>query len=201
MTCVRFQIVPAVALLFVGLGVSACSSDRLVSVQPKDPAERALSDHLSASSYLLTAGDKVRLTIFDLTPEIGEYTVDEAGAIAVPALQPVVVKQMTTKEAADTISKAFAQAGLYRNARVSMDVVSFGPFYVLGEVTKPGEFPYRPGMSLFAAVALAGGHTYRADRGSVYIRKSTDPLETEYDLKSDIAILPGDVVRIPEVHL
>lgn len=201
MTYAAFRMMPGVlALLAVSLGVSACSSG-LISVQPKDPAERALSDHLSATTYRLTTGDKVRLTVFDLTPQISEYTVDEAGTIAVPALAPIAVKQMTTTEAADEISKAFAKAGLYRNARVSMDIVTFGPFYVLGEVTKPGEFPYRPGMSLFAAVALAGGHTYRADKGSVYIRRSSDPLETEYDLKSDIAILPGDVVRIPEIHL
>lgn len=201
MKFVRFRIVPAVALLVVGLGAGACSSDRLVSVQPKDPAERSLNEHLSASSYRLTTGDRVRLTVFDLAAEISEYTIDEAGAIAVPALEPVVVTQMTTKEAAGAISKAFAQAGLYRNARVSIDIVSFGPFYVLGEITKPGEFAYRPGMSLFAAVALAGGHTYRADRGSVFIRRAADTLETEYELTSDIAILPGDVVRIPELQL
>ena len=201
MMCVRFRMMPAVALLVVGLGVGACSSDRLVSVQPKDPAERALNEHVAASSYRLTTGDKVRLTIFDLAPEISEYTVDEAGTIAVPALDPIAVKDMTTKDAAGEISKAFAKAGLYRNARISMDIVTFGPFYVLGEVSKPGEFAYRPGMSLFAAVALAGGHTYRADRGSVYIRKSADAVETEYDLTSDIAIMPGDVVRIPELHL
>jgi protein involved in polysaccharide export with SLBB domain len=200
MKFVRFPATAAV--LALSLGVGACSSDRLVSVQPKDPAERTLGgNNLSASAYRLTVGDKVRVTVFDLAAETAEYTIDQTGAIAVPALEPLVITQMTTKEAADAVSKAFAQAGLYRRARVSVDVVSFGPFYVLGEVGKAGEFAYRPGMSLFAAVALAGGHTYRANRGHVYIRRATDTIETEYELTSDIAILPGDVVRIPELQL
>jgi len=189
-------------LLALSLGLAACSSDRLVSVQPKDPAERTLtSNHLGTAAYRLTAGDRLRVTVFDIAAEITEYTVDDTGAIAVHALKPVGVKGLSTREAAAAISNAFAKANLYRHARVSVDVVSFGPFYVMGEITKPGEFAYRPGMSLFAAVALAGGHTYRANKRHVFIRRAADSVETEYDLTSDIAILPGDVVRIPELEL
>jgi polysaccharide export outer membrane protein len=202
MTLARFPTTVAITLLAVSLGVGACSSDRLVSVHPKDPAERALGgDRLSPSAYRLAVGDRIRVTVFDLAAEASEYTIDQTGAIAVPALEPLVVTQMTTKDAAGAISKAFVRAGLYRNARISVDVTSFGPFYVLGEVGKAGEFTYRPGMSLFAAVALAGGHTYRANRERVFIRKATDTIETEYELTSDIAILPGDVVRVPEIQL
>lgn len=190
------------AILALSVALSACSAERFGAVTPADPAERALgSNQFTPSAYHLTVGDRVRVTIFDLTAEASEYTVDDVGAIAVPALEPLVVKEMTTKEAAVVVSNALAKAGLYRSARVSVDVVSFGPFYMLGEVAKPGEFAYRPGMSLFAAVALAGGHTYRANRGRVYIRRSSAPLETEYDLSTDITILPGDVVRIPELQL
>lgn len=198
----RIPPTPFVILSALSLSVAACSSDQLVSVAPKDPNERALGvTQVAAAGYRLTVGDKVRVTVFDLAPEVSEYTVDETGTIAVAALQPVAVKELTTKDAAEAISKAFAQAGLYRSARVSVDVVSFGPFYVLGEIAKPGEFAYKPGMSLFAAVALAGGHTYRANKGRVYIRRASDTLETEYELTSDIAILPGDVVRVPELQL
>jgi polysaccharide export outer membrane protein len=199
---VRIPLTPFVVLSALSLSLGACSSDRLVSVTPKDPTERALgATQVASSGYKLTVGDKVRVTVFDLAPEASEYTVDETGMIAVAALQPVAVKQLTTKEAAVALSKAFAQAGLYRDARVSVDVLSFGPFYVLGEIAKPGEFSYKPGMSLFAAVALAGGHTYRANKGRVYIRRAADTIETEYELTSDIAILPGDVVRVPELQL
>lgn len=197
MTDFRFPIV----LLALSVGLGACA-DQMISVQPSDPGERSLStEHLTAAAYRLTVGDKVRVTIFDLMAESSEHVVDDTGAVAVPAIQPVVVKGGTTKDAATTIATAFGKAGLYRNARVSVDILGYGPFYMLGEVTKPGEFAYRPGMSLFAAVAMAGGHTYRANKGRVYIRRSTDVVETEYDLESDIALLPGDVVRVPELRL
>jgi polysaccharide biosynthesis/export protein len=197
-----FQILRrAFALLALSIGMSACSS-QLVSVQPGDPTERALSkEQLSTAAYRLTAGDRVRVTVFDLSPETSEHTVDDTGTIPVPAIEPVKIGGETTRDAAVAIAGAYAKAGLYRNARVSVDILSYGPFYMLGEVTKPGEFSYRPGMSLFAAVAMAGGHTYRANKERVYIRRATDVVETEYDLDSDIAIMPGDVVRVPELHL
>jgi polysaccharide export outer membrane protein len=198
----RTGLAASFALLALCLGVGACSSNNFGAVPPKDPAERALgSVQLSTSGYLLNMGDRVRVTVFDVVTEAHEYTIDETGTVAVPALEPLVIKQMTTKDAAAAISSALAKAGLYRNARVSVDIVSFGPFYVLGEIAKPGEFAYRPGMSLFAAVALAGGHTYRANRNRVFIRRAGATVETEYELTSDISILPGDVVRIPEIQL
>jgi protein involved in polysaccharide export with SLBB domain len=191
----------AAALMALSAGLNGCA-EQLVSVQPKDPTERALtSTNLSPTGYRLTAGDRVRVSVFDLAAESAEYVIDDTGTISIPALEPVAIKGQTTKEAAATIAKGYGKAGLYRSARVSVDVISFGPFYVLGEIAKPGEFAYRPGMSLFAAVALAGGHTYRANRGRVFIRRAGDPIETEYDVTADIAILPGDVVRIPEIHL
>jgi len=191
----------AVVVLALGVGLTACA-EQMISVAPKDPAERALTNNnLSAAAYRLTPGDRVRVSVFDLAAESMEYVIDDTGTISIPALEPVVIKGATTKEAAGTIAQAYGKAGLFKKARVSVDVVSFGPFYVLGEIAKPGEFAYRPGMSLFAAVALAGGHTYRANRGRVFIRRASDTVETEYDVTADIAILPGDVVRIPEVHL
>jgi polysaccharide export outer membrane protein len=108
---------------------------------------------------------------------------------------------MTAKEAGATISRALTAAGFYQKADVTVDVLAYGKFYVLGEVEDPGEFTYRPGMSLFAAIASAGGHTYRANRTRVFIRRTTETIETEYELTSDLAIGPGDVIRVPEVYL
>jgi polysaccharide biosynthesis/export protein len=200
MTHLGFSI-RAVALLALSIGLSACA-DQMISVQPSDPGERALSkEQLSAAAYRLTTGDRVRVTVFDLTAETSEHTVDDTGTIPVPAIEPVKIGGENTRDAAVAIANAYGKAGLYRNARVSVDILTYGPFYMLGEVAKPGEFAYRPGMSLFAAVAMAGGHTYRANKERVYIRRATDVVETEYDLEADIALLPGDVVRIPELHL
>lgn len=201
MTILRLPLAPAVALLAFSVSLSACTG-QLISVRAEGPGERSLGgERLSAAGYRLAAGDRVRVTVFDLTATSSEHTVDDTGAIAVPSIQPVTIKGGTSKDAALAIANAFGQAGLYRNARVSVDILAYGPFYMFGEVAKPGEFGYRPGLSLFAAVAMAGGHTYRANKGRVFIRRATDVVETEYDLESDIAILPGDVVRVPEIQL
>src|SRR5262245_57267491 len=201
MNRMSFATISAGVALALSFGLGGCAGDHIVSVPAKDPGERALTNtHIESTAYHLTSGDRLRVTVFDLAAEINEYTDGDTGAIAVHALEPVPVKGLTTREAAVAISKAFAKANLYRQARVSVDVVSFGPFYVMGEIAKPGEFAYRPGMSLFAAVALAGGHTYRANKRHVYIRRASDTVETEYDVTSDIAILPGDVVRVPELQ-
>jgi polysaccharide export outer membrane protein len=189
-------------LLASSLGLAACVEDDFMSVPPKDPAERALGGPaISATAYRLTVGDHVRVTIFGATAVTTEYTVDDTGAIAVPPMGPIAIKELTTAEAAALIAKKYTEGGLYRDPRVTVDVASFGPFYMLGEVAKPGEFQYRPGMSLFAAVATAGGYTYRASRERVFIRKAGEAIETEYELDADIAILPGDVIRIPDLRL
>jgi polysaccharide export outer membrane protein len=191
-----------VLLVVASAMLSACVDDSFMSVPPKDPGERALGGPaVSAGAYRVSVGDKVRVTVFGSTPLINEYTIDDTGSISVAPMGAIVVKDNTATEAATAIAKRYAQAGLYRDPRVTVDVLSYGPFYMLGEVSKPGEFQYRPGMSLFAAVASAGGYSYRANRERVFIRRANEAIETEYDLDSDIAIMPGDVIRVPELHL
>ena len=189
-------------LIAAGASLSACVSGEFKSVPPKDPGERALGGPaLSSTGYRMTIGDHLRVTVFGSTSVTAEYTIDDTGAISPPPMGQLLVKETTTSEAAALIAKAYTQAGLYRDPRVTVEIISFGPFYMLGEVSKPGEFQYRPGMSLFAAVASAGGYTYRANRERVFIRKAREAIETEYELTSDIAVLPGDVIRVPDLHL
>lgn len=191
-----------------GLGVLAlvlvlagCVDDRLQTMLPRAADERLIAGTGGAvADYRLMVGDKVRVTQYDLATETGEYTVDPAGTITVPPLAPVAVAGMTPAAAARVIEKKFTEGGLLRAPRVTLEVTVYGPVFVLGEVTRPGEFVYKPGMSLLAAVAAAGGYTYRADKSRVFIRRSGDQLETVYELTADLVIMPGDVVRVPEIH-
>ncbi|NOT40060.1 MAG: hypothetical protein HOP13_06180 [Alphaproteobacteria bacterium] len=188
--------------LSVLIFVSGCASEQFVAAQPKDPDERALAKAAaSLTVHKLAPGDRVRVTIFDLTAQTSEHTISETGMLTVPPLKPMDVNGVVAHDAARALAKSYVEAGLFRNAPVTVDIISYGRFYVLGEVTKPGEFDYRPGMSLFAAVATAGGHTYRANKGRVFIRRASDPIETEYEYTSDLAIMPGDVIRVPEWRL
>jgi len=84
-----------------------------------------------------------------------------------------------------------------RNPKVTVDVVSYRPFYVLGEVQKPGEYPFRSGLNVLSAIAIAGGATYRAS-SKVLIQRSGTTEEKEYPQSSTVLVMPGDVVRVPE---
>ena len=81
---------------------------------------------------------------------------------------------------------------------MTVDVVSFRPFYVLGEVNKPGEYPYRSGLNVVSAIAVAGGATYRANNSIVWIQRAGTNAFAEYPQSPNIPVLPGDVVRLQE---
>jgi polysaccharide export outer membrane protein len=189
------------SVLVLALVLVACAGERLQVQLPRAEGERLIAGAgRGVSDYRLMVGDKVRVTQYDVASETGEYTVDPAGAIIVPPLAPLVVAGLTPNAAARLIEKKFTEGGLLRAPRITLEVTAYGPIFVLGEVARPGEFVYKPGMSLLAAVAAAGGYTYRADKSRVFIRRSGDALETVYDLTADLVVMPGDVVRVPEIH-
>ena len=191
----------AFVLLTATLCLAACASDQFSAVKANDVEARSVgAQSLASAEYKLTTGDRIRVTVFGATPVSGEYSVDNSGAISLSPIGSLPVKDLTTTAAADLIATRLKESDLYRAPRVTVDMVSFGPFYILGEVNKPGELPYRSGMSLFAAVASAGGYTYRANPRHVYIRKPGDPVESEYEVRADIAVLPGDIIRVPELR-
>jgi polysaccharide export outer membrane protein len=126
---------------------------------------------------------------------------DEGGQIAVPLAGQIRIKGLTADKAARYIQEKLQAAGAFKDPRVTVELTSFAPIYVLGEVNRPGEFAYKPGLSLFGAVALAGGYTFRAHQNRVFIRASDERIETDYKVKSDLSVMPGDVIRVPEVTL
>ncbi len=186
------------SLLLVASLAAACAGP-ITNVSAGNPASRAIGPAGGAEvGNEVAAGDRLRIAVFGDDKMSGEYSVDESGAITIPLGGPVSVAGRTAQEAAAAIASVLVTAGLFRDPKVTVEIVTLRPFYILGEVNRPGEYPYRPGMSLFAAVATAGGYTYRADSGTVFIRKATEKAEREYNINADIAIMPGDVIRIPE---
>jgi polysaccharide export outer membrane protein len=89
-------------------------------------------------------------------------------------------------------------SGMFRDPRVSVEMANYSPFYIHGEVKRPGEFPYRPGLSLADAVASAGGFTYRADESKAYVTRAGTATEAIYPTVQRLPIYPGDNIRIPE---
>lgn len=159
----------------------------------------AAQDTAAAPVYKLGAGDKIRVTVFGEQSLNGEYPVGPDGSVALPLIGNVPAGGMTAIDVQQAIVRKLSPAYIL-DPRVSVDVVNFRPFYILGEVGRPGSFPYTDTLSVEQAVAIAGGYSYRANTKRVYIRRANSPSEQEFSLKrgKTIWVLPGDTVRIPE---
>lgn len=185
-------------LALIAVLAAACANDPTTPDTVGSTAARSIGAAGEVGAYAVAPGDRLKVNVYGDTTLNGEYGVDQTGAVSLPLVGAVGVAGKSTDGAAKTIADRLRSGGYLRDPRVSVEVVNFRPFYILGEVNKPGEYPYKAGMSLFSAVATAGGYTYRANNGKVYIRKGSEGVEREYELDSDIAIMPGDVIRIPE---
>ena len=111
-----------------------------------------------------------------------------AAAIAAGLTIPELQKAIETKLA----------DGYLKEPKVSAEVLNYRPFYILGEVMKPGEYPYTSGLTVLNAVATAEGFTYRADTHKVYIKRATSLGEHEVPLTTATPVEPGDTIRIGE---
>jgi protein involved in polysaccharide export with SLBB domain len=150
---------------------------------------------VAATAYRLGPGDKVRIETFGETALTGEFALDGEGKIAFPLLGTIKASERSADELGTEIQTRLAAQAL-RDPKVTVQVIGFRPVYVLGEVARPGEFPFASDLSVFALVAKAGGFTYRANRKRVYIRHAAAPDEVAYKLDAATPVRPGDTVRI-----
>jgi polysaccharide export outer membrane protein len=152
---------------------------------------------ISDQSYQLGAGDKVRLSVFGESDLGGEFEIDGSGDVRLPLIGQVKAAGLTVHAFEEKIVKLL-EDGYLRDPRVSIEVVNYRPFYIIGEVNKPGQYPYVNGMNALNAIALAGGYTSRADKSEVYLQRNGKAGEQEYPSDETTKVQPGDVVRIPE---
>lgn len=186
----------ATALLLMScLAVAACGTG-LAADAPVNSAG-VVAGASDVDNYRLGAGDKVRVTTFGEPTLTGEFSVGGAGVVSFPLIGDVSAQGATVSEFRDRITRALSN-GYLVDPRVSVEVLTFRPFYVLGEVGKPGEYPYTESLTVLNAVALAGGFTYRANTGKVLIKHQNESQEREYPLTVGTAVLPGDTIRITE---
>ena len=164
--------------------------------QPVVPIVRA-APVVNDGNYRLGAGDKMKITVYGELDLSGEFLVAANGHVQYPLLGEIQAADLTAQELAKSLTTELG-AKYLRNPRVSIEILNYRPFYIIGEVNKPGEYPYESGLSLHGAVALAGGYTYRARESAVYIRRMGSEAETSVAVTGQLKIYPGDVVRIPE---
>ncbi|MGA7482889.1 MAG: polysaccharide biosynthesis/export family protein [Bradyrhizobium sp.] len=143
--------------------------------------------------YRLDAGDKLRVVVFGQEGLTNTYAIDAGGAITMPLIGAVAARGKTPAGLAADIS-ARLRNGYIREPSVAVEVESYRPFFILGEVAAPGQYPYVPNMSVESAVAIAGGFSPRAKRDSVTLThnagRTVVPLGT--------SISPGDTVLVGE---
>jgi protein involved in polysaccharide export with SLBB domain len=148
------------------------------------------------NGYRLGTGDKIRVIVYGEDDLSGEFQVDGSGTVRLPLIGQVNAAGRTVRDFEGDVTAKLAD-GYLRSPRVSVEVTNYRPFFILGEVNKPGEYPYVNGMNVVTAVALAGGYTYRADESDVYVRRNGQP-EKEVSADERTQILPGDIVRVAE---
>lgn len=149
--------------------------------------------------YPLGSGDQIRVIVFGEPDLSGEkFYVSGEGKVSLPLIGEITAIGLTATQLQDKIAGAFLEGGYLKSPRVNVEVLTFRPFYILGEVGRPGEYPYSNGMTIERAVATASGYTYRADHKKVFIKHANDEKEVAVPLTSQVMIVPGDTIRIPE---
>ncbi|WP_246659917.1 polysaccharide biosynthesis/export family protein [Methylosinus sporium] len=150
-----------------------------------------------AGTPRLQPGDKIKITVFGEDKLSGEYDIDPGGFVSLPLAGTIQAGGLTKSELELSLAKKFRGEYL-RDPKVTVDIATFRPFYVLGEVEKPGEYPYKSGLNVVSAIAVAGGSTYRASQSRILIQRASGRDFQEYPLTPTIPIHPGDLVRVPE---
>lgn len=149
----------------------------------------------SGSEYVLGIGDKLRITTFGETDLSGEFEVSSTGVVAMPLIGEVPAAGQTVGKVQESIRSTLA-GGYLKDPRVSIEVLTYRPFFILGEVMKPGSYDYVNGMTVVNAVALAGGYTYRADKNDIVLKRTAE--EKEEKVSETTTVMPGDVITIRE---
>ena len=147
--------------------------------------------------YTLDAGDKLRIVVFGQDTLSNNYIVDAQGQVAFPLIGAVTARGLTTNQLAGSIKGRLAN-GYIREPSVAVEVEVYRPFFVLGEVTYPGQYPYVPHMTAENAIAIAGGFTPRGFKKTITITRKVQGLPTRATLPLRHPVRPGDIITVSE---
>ena len=147
--------------------------------------------------YRLGPGDKLQIVVYGEQNLSSEQQVGADGSITVPLIGRVPATGRTVIAVSDEIRDKLSE-GFVHNPSVTVTIENYRPFYILGEVTTPGQYEYAKGMTVLAAVARAGGFTYRAKRHEIFLKREGSTAELRVTLDTDMLIRPGDTIRIGE---
>jgi len=177
------------------LSVLGCARHPTFESAPK--TDQTATIEATAVSPRLQAGEKIRVTVYNEASLSGDYQIDPSGFVSLPLAGSVKAEGLTRPELERELTSNFRNQYL-RNPKVTVSVLEFRPFYIIGEIQRPGAYPYNSGLNVLRAIAVAGGTTYRASKSTIEIQHAGESELREYSLAVSIPVLPGDVIRIPQ---
>jgi protein involved in polysaccharide export with SLBB domain len=148
-------------------------------------------------AYTLDSGDKLRVVVFGQDGITNSYIVGADGNVNLPLVGAVPARGFTTAQLSQMISERLKQ-GYVREPHVSVEVETYRPFFILGEVTTPGQYPYVANMTAETAIAIAGGFSPRADKRQVELTRNAPGQTFKGDVPLSYPVRPGDTIQVKE---
>ncbi|WP_050750657.1 polysaccharide biosynthesis/export family protein [Paramagnetospirillum magneticum] len=148
-------------------------------------------------AYVLGPNDKVKITVFGEPDLSGEFEIGGSGTLAMPLVGEIPLGGKNLSQASGLLAERLRQ-GILRDPKVSVEVLNYRPFFILGEVNQPGSYPYVNGMTVVNAAAIGGGFTYRADKKDIKITREGAQGKTEIKGQMESTVMPGDVIWVGE---
>ncbi len=176
--------------------LSALMSFTLTACASDPGPSRAFNNSL-ASAYQLDSGDQLRVVVFGQTDLSNTYSVDGGGNVAFPLVGAVQARGLTIREFEHQLGAKLG-ARYLRNPDVTVEVAQYRPFFILGEVQNPGQFPFVAGMTIQTAAAIAGGYTSRAKTQSADISRQISGRIITNNVLSGHPVNPGDTITVRE---
>lgn len=182
-------------LMVAGIGamaLAACST----GPEQGNPQEMTQAG-MGIAGYKLGSGDEIKVTVFGEPDLSGSFVVDGQGSISMSLVGQVEVVNLSLTETSRLLETKFKD-GWLKDPKVTTELVKGRPYYILGEVNRPGEYPFVSGLTVMNAIASAGDFTYRADRNRILVKSADSPDEREVVLTPTTTVRPGDTIRIRE---
>ncbi|MGE3713392.1 MAG: polysaccharide biosynthesis/export family protein [Alphaproteobacteria bacterium] len=177
------------------IALTACNA---VVALPMGADENAPETLPAGLAFTLQPGDTVKLTVYGEESLTNTYQIDGNGKIALPLLGELEAANMSKEALQEKIATALVAEGYLRSPRVTVDMESMRPVYVMGEVRNPGSYQWQPLFTAFQAVASAGGYAPRAARDMILIDRQVDGKIRRLNATENTPVMPGDSVTVRE---
>jgi polysaccharide export outer membrane protein len=173
--------------------IAGCASSNLAELSVGE-ANRQVDD-----GYAVAVGDRLKVTVFDEPNLTGEYVIGASGELTLPLIDPIPASGQAPNKIAAAITAQLKAGAYILNPRVAVEIMKFRPIYVLGEVGRPGEYPYDGKLTYLQAVAKAGGFTPRANHKVVELQRQGWPSGRMIKLtEAPLVVAPGDTLVVRE---